>query len=153
MPSMPFHLHHRPTAVRRGLTLIEVLIASVILAVAGLAALELLSQSDANSLFARRQALAAVEAERMLEESAELVRQRQSAQRSARLDDGDAAEALVGCHAEIREARDRVGLGHSGRTEVRVDVVRLTAEILDPRGNSLVRLERMVPTAIAEEAP
>ena len=93
------------------------------------------------------------EAERMLEESAELVRQRQSAQRSARLDDGDAAEALVGCHADIREARDRVGLGHSGRTEVRVDVVRLTAEILDPRGNSLVRLERMVPTAIAEEAP
>ena len=49
---------------RRGLTFVEVMIAASILAIAAMASLELLAASDATSLGARRQALAAIEAER-----------------------------------------------------------------------------------------
>ena len=36
---------------------------------------------------------------------------------------------------------------------MRVPVIRLTAEIADPDGNALVSLERVVPTAAAEDVP
>ena len=52
-----------PSVRRAGLTLIEVLVAAVILSVAALAALELLASTDAASLAARRVALASIEAE------------------------------------------------------------------------------------------
>lgn len=143
----------RPTGARRGLTLIEVLIASVILSVAGLAALELLARSDSSSLFARRQALASVEVERILSDAATLVKSQRSAAHSEELDAANAAEALGGCVATVREAREVMSIKSADGGSVRVPVVRLTAEIRDPSGNPLVALERAVPTAAAEEAP
>ena len=134
---------------RRGLTLIEILIASVILSVAALAALELLSRSDASSLHARRLALASVEAERILEESAVAVKSARSGARNETLDRSMAAEALGGCTATVRETRERLTIGSA----VRIPVARLVAEIRDPGGNLLVTLERVVPTAAAEDAP
>lgn len=136
-------------ALRRGLTLIEILIASVILSVAALAALELLSRSDAGSLHARRLALASVEAERILEESAVAVKAARTGARNDTLDAGVAAEALGGCTATVRESRERMTIGAAAR----VPVARLVAEIRDPAGNLLVSLERVVPTAAAEDAP
>ena len=122
------------------------LIASVILSVAALAALELLSRSDAESLFARRQALASVEAERMLTEAAAAVKSQKSAAHSGKLDPGIAAEALSGCTATVREARETMALDPA----TRVSVVRVTAEIRDPAGGMLVAIDRVVPTAPAE---
>lgn len=150
-------VHRQPSSrsarMRRGLTLIEVLIASVILSVAGLAALELLARSDSSSLFARRQALASVEAERILNDAATLVKSQRTAAHSEELDAANAAEALGGCVATVREAREVMSITSAGGGSVRVPVVRLTAEICDPSGNPLVALERVVPTAAAEEAP
>jgi prepilin-type N-terminal cleavage/methylation domain-containing protein len=143
----------RPVRARRGLTLIEVLIASVILSVAGLAALELLARSDSSSLFARRQALASVEAERILNDAATLVKSQRPAAHSEELDAGSAAEALGGCTATVRETRELMSIKAADGGAVRVPVVRLTAEIRDPAGNELVSLERVVPTAAAEDAP
>lgn len=137
------------TAHRRGLTLIEILIASVILSVAALACLELLSRSDASSLHARRLALASVEAERILEESAVAVKSARSGARSDTLDRGASAEALGGCTATVRESHERLTIGSAAR----VPVARLVAEIRDPAGQLLVTLERVVPTAAAEDAP
>ena len=150
-------VHRQPSSrsarMRRGLTLIEVLIASVILSVAGLAALELLARSDSSSLFARRQALASVEAERILNDAATLVKSQRSAAHSEELDAANAAEALGGCVATVREAREVMSITSAGGGSVRVPVVRLTAEICDPSGNPLVALEPLVPTPAAEEAP
>ncbi len=136
----------------RGLTLLEVLIASVILSVAGMAALELLARSDAASLFSRRQALASVEAERILGEAAEQVKSQHSATRRGELDAGTSAEALGGCTATVSEAREVMSVGNTGAAAMRVAVTRITAEIRDPSGNLLVAIERVVPTAAAEEA-
>jgi prepilin-type N-terminal cleavage/methylation domain-containing protein len=138
----------------RGLTFIEVLIASAILSVAALAALELLSRSDAASLFARRQALAAVEAERILSEAADAVKAERSAAREDEpLDVSSSAEALGGCTARVREVREEISLSHGNGARARVPVVRVLAEIHDPEGRTLVSLERIVPTAAAEGAP
>ncbi len=138
----------------RGLTFIEVLIASAILSVAALAALELLSRSDAASLFARRQALAAVEAERILSEAADAVKAERSATREDEpLDVSSSAEALGGCTARVREVREEISLSHGNGARARVPVVRVVAEIHDPEGRTLVSLERIVPTAAAEGAP
>ena len=138
----------------RGLTFIEVLIASAILSVAALAALELLSRSDAASLFARRQALAAVEAERILSEAADAVTAERSAAREDEpLDVSSSAEALGGCTARVREVREEISLSHGNGARARVPVVRVVAEIHDPEGRTLVSLERIVPTAAAEGAP
>ncbi len=138
----------------RGLTFIEVLIASAILSVAALAALELLSRSDAASLFARRQALAAVEAERILSEAADAVKAERSAAREDEpLDVSSSAEALGGCTARVREVREEISLSHGNGARARVPVVRVVAEIHDPEGRTLVSLERIVPTAAAEGAP
>lgn len=137
----------------RGLTLIEVLVASVILSVAALAALEMLARNDSSSLFARRQALASVEAERLLSEAAAAVKSQNSAAKSEELDAGTAAEALGGCTATVRETRELMSIKAADGGAVRVPVVRLTAEIRDPAGNELVSLERVVPTAAAEDAP
>jgi prepilin-type N-terminal cleavage/methylation domain-containing protein len=139
---------------RRGLTFVEVLIASAILAVAALAALELLSRGDAASLFARRQALAAIEAERILAEAADAVKaERVAAREDDPLDERLAPEALGGCTASVREARELMSIAQGDGTRARVEVVRLQAEIRDPEGRTLVALERVVPTSAAEDAP
>ncbi len=127
--------------------------AAAILAVAALAALELLSRSDSESLYSRRLALASVEAERILAESAELVKDQRPAARRETLDSTVAAEALGGCTAVVREIRENMSVTDRSGATMRVPVVRLTAEITDPSGNSLVSLERIVPTAAAEDAP
>lgn len=127
--------------------------AAAILAVAALAALELLSRSDSESLYSRRLALASVEAERILAESAELVKDQRTAARRETLDSTIAAEALGGCTAVVREFRENMSVTDRSGATMRVPVVRLTAEITDPSGNSLVSLERIVPTAAAEDAP
>ena len=127
--------------------------AAAILAVAALAALELLSRSDSESLYSRRLALASVEAERILAESAELVKGQRTATRRETLDSTVAAEALGGCTAVVREIRENMSVTDRSGATMRVPVVRLTAEITDPSGNSLVSLERIVPTAAAEDAP
>ncbi len=142
------HALHRA----RGLTLIEVLVASVILSVAGAASLELLSRSDSASLFARRQALASVEAERMLSDAAVLVKANKSAARQGELDAGSSAEALGGCSVAVHETREMLSIANAGAASVRVAVVRLTAEIRDPSGDALVTIERIVPVGSAEDA-
>ena len=126
--------------------------AAAILAVAALAALELLSRSDSESLYSRRLALASVEAERILAESAELVKGQRTATRRETLDSTVAAEALGGCTAVVREFRENLAVTDRSGASMRVPVVRLTAEILDPEGKSLVSLERVVPTGVAEDA-
>jgi prepilin-type N-terminal cleavage/methylation domain-containing protein len=136
-----------------GFTLIEVLVAAAILAIAALAALELLSRSDAASLYSRRLALATVEAERILAESAELVKEQRAAAKRETLDSSIAAEALNGCTAVVREFRENMSVTDRSGAVMRVPVIRLTAEIADPDGNALVSLERVVPTAAAEDAP
>jgi len=128
-------------------------VAAAILAVAALASLELLSRSDSESLYSRRLALASVEAERILAESAELVKDQRTAARRESLDSTTAAEALGGCTAVVREVRENMSVTDRSGATMRVPVVRLTAEITDPSGNSLVSLERIVPTAAAEVAP
>lgn len=142
-------LQPHPLSSARGLTLVEVLIATVILAVAGLAALEMLARSDANSLFARRQALAAVEAERMLESAVEDVRNERTGGRTEEFERGRAAEALSGCVATVREAREEISLPDPDGGNRRMPVVRLQAEVRDPSGASLVSLERIVPVGAA----
>lgn len=151
-PASQLQRSREKDAVRRGFTLVEVLIAASILAVAALAALELLSRSDSDSLYARRLALASVEAERLLAESASLVKEQQTATRSEKLDGTVAAEALGGCTAFVREYRENLSVTDRSGASMRVPVVRLTAEIVDPSGNSLVSLERVVPTGTAENA-
>jgi len=141
--------HALHAASARGLTLVEVLIATVILAVAGLAALELLSRTDATSLHARRQALAAVEAERLLETAVEDIRHDRSGGRTEDFEPGVAAEALGGCVATVREAREEIALPDPNGSTRRVPVVRLQAEVRDPSGASLVSLERIVPVGSA----
>jgi len=140
---------HNPPALARGITLVEVLVATVILAVAGLAALELLSRTDAASLHARRQALASVEAERLLESAAADVREERPGARSEAFEPGVAAEALSGCTATVRERREEMPIGDSLGGTQRVPVVRLEAEVRDPSGASLVSLERVVPVGAA----
>ncbi len=131
----------------RGLTLIEVLVASVILSVAALAALEMLARNDSSSLFARRQALASVEAERLLSEAAAAVKSQNSAAKSEELDAGTAAEALGGCTATVSESRESMSIAIADGQSVVMPVVRVIAEIRDPSGALLATLERIVPSS------
>jgi hypothetical protein len=96
--------------------------------------------------------LASVEAERILGEAADQVKSQHSAARRGDLDAGTSAEALGGCTATVREAREVMSVGNTGAAAMRVAVTRITAEIRDPSGNLLVAIERVVPTAAAEEA-
>ena len=136
----------RPTLRRCGLTLVEVLVAAVILAVAALAALDMLARNDAASLFARRQALASVEAERLLSEAATAVKAHHSAAKSEELDAGSAAEALGGCSATVSESRESMSIGVADGQSVSMPVVKLVAEVRDPSGALLAILERVVPS-------
>lgn len=152
MPASGADIFSRRPAQTRGLTLIEVLIASVILSVAALAVLELLSRGDSESLDSRRRALASVEAERLLAEASESVKAQRNAERTLQLDSSLSAEALGGCTATIHQQSDMLSLQSTAGT-VRMPVVRLVAEIVDPNGEPIVSLERVVPTAAAEVRP
>jgi prepilin-type N-terminal cleavage/methylation domain-containing protein len=136
---------------RRGLTFVEVMIAASILAIAAMASLELLAASDSTSLAARRQALAAIEAERALSTVADTVRQGGTIPSAATLSDGLVGEALGGCSMTMTGITSVVTFTIPSATpngpprEVDLSVMNLVVEVLDPAGETLVRFERAVP--------
>jgi Tfp pilus assembly protein PilV len=77
-----------------GLTFLEVIIAASILSIAAIAVLELLASSDSIGLTARRQALAAIEAERALEMCAEAIKDGETLPSAASLQTGMQGEAV-----------------------------------------------------------
>jgi prepilin-type N-terminal cleavage/methylation domain-containing protein len=139
------------TPSRRGLTFVEVMIAASILAIAAMASLELLAASDSTSLAARRQALAAIEAERALSTVADAVRQGGTIPNAETLSDGLVGEALGGCSMTMVGNPSVVSFTIPSATpngpprEVDLSVMNLVAEVLDPAGETLVRFERAVP--------
>ena len=149
----PLHLHHARTRGARGLTLVEVLVASVILAIAGLAALELLASGDSASLFARRHALAATEAERALEEAATRVAEDRPAAFDETISQDDGGEPLAGCRVEVQEFREFKRIANGAGDKLRVPVVRLVAEVTAPDGTLLALIERLAPAGAAEVEP
>jgi len=140
-----------PARRRRGLTFIEVMIAASILAIAAMASLELLAASDSTSLAARRQALAAIEAERALSTVADTVRRGGAVPSATTLSDGLVGEALGGCSMTMVGTPTVVSFTIPSATpngpprEVDLSVVNLVVEVLDPAGETLVQFERAVP--------
>ena len=145
-----------PSRRRRGLTFIEVVIAASILSIAAIASLELLAASDSGSLSARRQALAAVEAERTLASVAELVKDGQQIPDSATLSSGLVGEALQGCSIvltgtvlQVEFTLPPASAGGQPRT-VTLPVNNLVAEVFGPNGDLIIALERPVPLATGD---
>lgn len=148
-------MHDRPPnprlTRRRGLTFLEVAIAASILTIATVASLEVLATNDSSGLFARRQALAALEAERVLSTVAETIKAGGSLPSSNTLSSGMVGEALVGCSLTLSTTDQSVQFrippasagGDPRSVSLRVRIV--TAEVYDPRNALLVRLERPVP--------
>lgn len=140
-----------PSSLRRGLTFIEVMIAASILTIAALASLELLAKSDASNLFARRQALAAIEAERTLAIVSDLVKEGKSIPDSATLSAGLVGEALGGCTITVTGTPTVVTFDLPGtiaggaNRQVQMLVNNLVAQVEDPDGDVIVTLERPVP--------
>lgn len=145
-------LRKQPSRRARGLSLVETVVAAAILAIAGLAALELLAESDASSRAARRIALAAGEAEAALARAAESVRRDLPAGSERALDAEGAGEALAGCVLVVSERRELVAIASGSGASHTVEIVRLVAEVLDEDERSIARLERIAPAAL-EEAP
>ncbi|MFM7261364.1 MAG: prepilin-type N-terminal cleavage/methylation domain-containing protein [bacterium] len=141
----------RPGRRRTGLTLVEVLVAAAILAVAALAALEFLASSDAAALAARREAMAAVEAERALAEAAEIVRQGRDPSGRRVIEQTNGGETLAGCTIEIRAMRDVRNVGAISAGTPHLPIARLIAEVTSPDGTSLSVLERVAPPTSATE--
>jgi hypothetical protein len=149
--SIPKHLPRR-----RGLTFVEVMISASILSIAAIASLELLAASDSGSLSARRQALAAVEAERTLAFVADLVKAGQQIPDSATLSGGLVGEALQGCSIVLTGTVLQVDFtlppasaGGAPRT-VDLAVNNLVAEVFGPNGELIIALERPVPLTTGE---
>lgn len=148
---------HQPSLLRRGLTFVEVMIAASILAIAALASLELLASSDASNLFARRQALAAIEAERTLAIVSDLVKQGEPIPDSPTLSAGLVGEALGGCTITVTGTPTVVTfelpstISGGANRQVQMLVNNLVAEIEDPNGEVIVTLERPVPMTTGEE--
>jgi hypothetical protein len=134
-----------------GLTFLEVVIAASILAIAAVAVLELLASSDSVSLAARRQALAAVEAERALEICAEAIKAGDDLPQSASLQGGMQGEALLGCTLAVTATNitEEFVIPPAGPTgsprAVPIKLRFLAATVESPDGEVLVRLERAVP--------
>lgn len=145
------HANLMPSSPRRGLTFVEVIIAASILAIAALASLELLASSDASNLFARRQALAAIEAERTLAVVSDLVKDGKPIPDSATLSAGLVGEALVGCTIRVTGTQTLVTFELPGEIaggatrQVQLLVNNLVAEVEGPDGDVVVTLERPVP--------
>jgi type II secretory pathway pseudopilin PulG len=140
----------RPRAPR-GLTFIEVAIAASILAIAGVAALEVLASSDAAGRFARRQAQAAVEAERALSLAADHIKTGRAIPDAETLSAGLVGEALDGCTMAITAADMNVRLmipgasRDAGPREIDLAVRNLVVEVHGPDDEVIVRFERAVP--------
>lgn len=140
-----------PSRRRRGLTFIEVVIAASILSIAAIAVLQLLSSSDSVSLIARRQALAAVEAERALETCAQAILDGDNLPDNTALQAGMRGEALVGCTLTVAvtnmtEEFTIPPAGPSGSPRaVPIKLRLLAATVESPDGETVVRLERAVP--------
>ncbi len=132
-----------PAPLRRGLTLVEVLIASVILSIAALAALDLLAATDAASLAARRMALASIEAERALINATAAVHDGREPETRHSLDALVVGEALASCTVEVSAIRELCSVPTGDGTSKRIPVIRLTAEVTDPRGATIATLERL----------
>jgi len=135
----------------RGLTFIEVMIAAAILSIAAIASLELLASSDSSGLFTRRQAMAAIEAERALGVASDAVKKGESIPDSATLSSGMVGEALVGCTLRVTGHVMTVNFTIPSATaggpsrQVALEVNNLVAEVLDSDGQLVVTLERPVP--------
>lgn len=136
---------------RRGLTLVEVLVAASILAIAALSLTELLASSDRIGLSSRRQALAAMEAERALELLCEATKSNGPLPSSAVLQAGMEGEALEGCDLTVT-AVDRVEefvippAGASGSPQsVEINIRLFTVRVESEDGEVLVEVERAVP--------
>jgi len=163
-PIVPLQASDRPSSVRRsvarlapraawarGLTLIEVVVAASILAIAAIAVLELLSSGDRVGLTARRQALAAIEAERALEACAEALKAGQDLPDGKTLQSGMQGEALLGCVLRV-SATNRVedltippAQPKGDMQTVSVNIRLLVATVDSEDGEQLVSLERAVP--------
>ena len=134
-----------------GLTFLEVIIAASILSIAAIAVLELLASSDSIGLTARRQALAAVEAERALEMCAEAIKDGEALPSAASLQTGMQGEALGGCTVSIAATNvtEEFTIPPAGPTgsprAVPIRLRFLVATVEAPNGEVLVRLERAVP--------
>lgn len=134
-----------------GLTFLEVMIAASILAIAAIAVLELLASSDSVSLAARRQALAAVEAERALETCAQAIKDGDDLPTTASLQTGMQGEALGGCELSVAVSNITEDFvippaGPTGDTRtVPIKLRFLVATVETPDGETLIRLERAVP--------
>lgn len=133
-----------------GLTFLEVVIAASILSIAAIAVLELLASSDSVSLSARRQALAAVEAERALETCAQAIKDGDALPSSASLQTGMQGEALSGCTLAVTATNITEDFvipqpGGGGSRTVPIKLRFLVATVEAPDGERLVRLERAVP--------
>ncbi len=141
-----------PTRCRSaGLTFLEVIIAASILSIAAIAVLELLASSDSVSLTARRQALAAVEAERALETCAQAIKDGDDLPTTASLQTGMQGEALAGCTIAVAATNitEEFTIPPAGPTgsprAVPIKLRFLVATVEAPDGETLVRLERAVP--------
>lgn len=134
-----------------GLTFLEVIIAASILSIAAIAVLELLASSDSVSLTARRQALAAVEAERALETCAQAIKDGENLPAAASLQSGMQGEALMGCTLAVATSNitEEFTIPPAGPTgsprAVPIKLRFLVATVEAPDGDVLVRLERAVP--------
>jgi type II secretory pathway pseudopilin PulG len=130
-----------------------VLVAAAILAVAAIAALEFLASSDAAALAARREAMAAVEAERALATAAEVVREGGDPACRRLLEASNGGETLAGCTLEIRTLREARNIGSMNDGPVSIPVSRLIAEVTAPDGATLSLLERVAPPRATAGAP
>ena len=150
-PTVTTSARTKPSLIRRGLTFVEVMIAASILAIAAMASLELLAASDATSLTARRQALAAIEGERALSTVADIVRKGGSIPSASAMSESLVGEALGGCTVRMTGTPAVVSFTIPSATPdgpprvVDLSVVNLVVEILDPAGETLVEFERAVP--------
>jgi prepilin-type N-terminal cleavage/methylation domain-containing protein len=142
----------RRGVVRRGLTFLEVVFAAAILGIAALAALELLASTDNASLFSRRQALAAVEAERALMVASDAVKAGQSIPTSEALSEALGGEALADCVIAVTANEIEVDFtipSTSGDPAddqiVTLRISNLVATVTDADGDLLIRMERPVP--------
>lgn len=128
-----------------GLSLVEVLVAAAILAVAGLAALELLAESDRTSREARRIALAATEAEAALAKAADDVRNDRPAALERPLGTDATSESLAGCLLVVSEHHETPAITTGSGATRTIPIVRLVAEIRDAEERVVARLERLAP--------
>ncbi|MCE2884981.1 MAG: hypothetical protein LW806_08815 [Planctomycetaceae bacterium] len=121
------------------------LVASAILAVAAIAALEFLASSDAAALAARREAMAAVEAERALAEAAEEARRGADPSGRRVIDASTGGETLAGCTIEIRTLREARNIDTIADGPVALPISRIIAEVTTPDGETLSVIERVAP--------